>query len=50
MALLVKYHNYCIMKGFYLSRWLKALDVTLEKGKGLVLGKLWNIQLIEANF
>ena len=50
MALLVKYYNHCIMKGFYPRRWLKALDVTLEKGKGPVLGKLRNIQLIEADF
>ena len=28
---------------------MKVLDITLEKGKGLILGKLRIIQLIEAN-
>ena len=30
-------------------KWLKILDVTIEKGKGLVIGKLRTIQLIEAD-
>ena len=36
-----------IRKVFYLKRWLQVLDIFLEKGKGLVLGKLWTMQLIE---
>ena len=30
-------------------RWLKVLDVILEKGKGPIIGKLRIIQLIEAD-
>ena len=48
--MLVKYYNIIIVKGFYPSQWIKILDVMLEKGKGLVLGNLKTIQLIEANF
>ena len=50
MSLLVKYYNQCLMREFYPNRQLKALDITLEKGKGPVLGKLRTIQLIEADF
>ena len=45
----VLYYSTLIRKGFYLKRWLKVLDVILEKGKGPVLGKLRTIQLIEAD-
>ena len=46
----MKYYNVIVMKGFYPSRWLKILDIILEKGKRPVLGKLCTIQLIEADF
>ena len=49
IKLLVYYCNIIIKKGFYLTRWLQVLDVIIEKGKKLVLGKLRTIQLIEAN-
>jgi len=48
--LLVKYYNAIIIKEFYSLRWLKTLNIILEKGKGPVLGKLRMIQLIEADF
>ena len=49
-SLLVKYYNIIIIKGFYSNQWLKILDVMLKKGKGLVLRKLYTIQLIKADF
>ena len=48
--LLVKYYNIIFIKQFYLSHWIKILDIILEKGKGSVLGQLRTIQLIEADF
>jgi len=47
--ILVLLYNTVISKGYYLKRWLKVLDVILEKGKGPVIGKLRTIQLIEAD-
>ena len=41
--ILMKYYNIIIQKRFILSRWLKVLDDMLDKGKGLVLGKLRTI-------
>jgi len=41
--ILVLFYSVLIKKGFYLKRWLKVLDVILEKGKGPVLGKLHTI-------
>ena len=35
----ITYYNLIIERQFYLSRWLKILDMMLEKGKGLVLDK-----------
>ena len=32
-----------------MKRWLKVLDIILEKGKGPILGKLRNITLIEGD-
>ena len=48
--ILMKYYNTIIKWRFYLKSWLKVLDIILDKGKGLVLGKLWIIQLIKADF
>jgi len=39
-TLLVQYYNLIIQKQYYPTRWLKTLDVTIEKGKGLVIRKL----------
>ena len=48
-TLLVQYYNLIIQKQYYPTRWLKTLDVTIEKGKGLVIRKLRIIKLIEAD-
>ena len=47
--ILLIFYNTLIKNGYYLKRWLKVLDVILEKGKGPVIGKLRTIQLIEAD-
>ena len=47
--ILVTYYNILIEKGYYPRRWLKILDTILEKGKGMILGKLRTITLIEAD-
>ena len=47
--ILVTYYNILIEKGYYPKRWLKILDAMLEKGKGMILGKLRTITLIEAD-
>ena len=49
IALLVNYYNLIIKHCFYPSRWMKILDIVIEKGKELILGKLRIIQLIEAD-
>ena len=41
--------NIILRKSYYNKRQLKVLDTILEKEKGLVLGKLINIQLIKTN-
>ena len=38
--ILIKYYNVIIQKEFYSTRWLKVLDVMLDKGKGPIIGKL----------
>ena len=47
--LLVQYYNLIVQKQYYPTRWLKTLDITIEKGKGPVIRKLRTIQLIEAD-
>ena len=47
--ILVTYYNLIIERQFYLSRWLKTLDIMLKKGIGLVVDKLCTIQIIKAN-
>ena len=39
IKILVWYFN-TIRKSFYPSQWIKILDIVIEKGKGLILGKL----------
>ena len=38
--ILIKYYNTIIKQRFYPKRYLKVLDVMLDKEKGPVLGKL----------
>ena len=40
IAILLQFYNQLIKKEYYPKRWLKVLDIMLEKGKGLILGKL----------
>ena len=48
-AILVAVMNLFIREMYYPKRWLNLTEVSLEKGKGLVLGKLRFITLIEGN-
>ena len=41
--------NISIKECYYPQHWLKIVDITIEKGKWLVLGKHHNIQLIEVD-
>ena len=50
ISILLQFYNIIILKEFYLHRWLKVLDVMLDKEKGPILGKLRIIQLIEVDF
>ena len=47
--ILVEFYNMILREGYYPKRWLNLVDVTLEKGKGLIIGKLRIITLIECN-
>ena len=47
--LLVKFYNVLMQNVMYVQRWIRTLDVIIEKGKGPVLGKLRITQLIEAD-
>jgi len=47
--ILIKFCNTVMQQEIYPKRWLKVLDIILEKGKGPFLGKLRTIQLIEAD-
>ena len=47
--ILVAFYNILIDKGYYPCRWIKILDVMLGKGKGMIIGKLRTITLIEAD-
>ena len=47
--ILIKYYNLIIKQYHFLSRWLKILDIMIEKVKEPIVGKLRTIQLIEAN-
>ena len=48
-SIFIQFYNMIISKYYYSNRWLSILDIIIEKGKGLILGKLCRIQLIEAN-
>ena len=45
--ILESYYNTIVKVKFYSTRWLKILDVMIEKGKSPTIGKLRTIQLIE---
>ena len=47
--ILVTYYNLIIKNGYFPKRWLNILDAMLGKGKGMILGKLRIIMLIEAD-
>ena len=47
LSSIVLSHTIIIRKQYFPMRWMKILEVILEKGKGPVLGTLRNIQLIE---
>ena len=44
---LVKFYNVIVKHQCYPKRWLDALDMMLEKGKGNLISKLRVIQIIE---
>ena len=48
--LMVDLYNAMIREEYYVKRWIKILDVIIEKGKGPVIGTLRVIQLIEVDF
>ena len=48
-SILVRFYNLLLQKEYYPKRWLDILDVMIGKGKGMVLGKLRIITLIEAD-
>ena len=48
-GILIKFYNAIVRKQYYPKRWLKVLNVMLDKGKGPMIGKLRTIQLIEAD-
>ena len=47
--LLFRFYNVLIKRKYFILRWIKILDIIMEKGKGLILGKLRIIQLIEVD-
>ena len=49
IAVLVRFYNLLLRNEYYPKRWLDILDVMIGKGKGMVLGKLRIITLIEAD-
>ena len=49
IKLIVNFYNHIICNNYYSERQLKIVNIILEKGKELVLGKLHIIQLIEAD-
>ena len=47
---LVRFYNLIIKNGYFPKRWLNILDSMIGKGKGMTLGKLRIIALIEADW
>ena len=48
-TILVWFYNVLLKQCYYPVRWINIVEITLEKGKGPVLGKLRNITLIEGD-
>ena len=48
-AMLVWFYNILLTQNYYPKRWIDLVEITLEKGKGPILGKLRNITLIEGD-
>ena len=46
---LIRFYNLLLRNGYFPKRWLDILNVIIEKEKGLVLGNLHIIMLIEAD-
>ena len=46
---LVMFYNLSMKNRCYVKRWEQNLDALLNKGKGMILGKLRTITLIEAD-
>ena len=49
MNVLINFYNIMLKNRYYSARWEKILGVMLSKEKGIVLGKLRMITLIEAD-
>ena len=49
MYLLLEFCNMIIREGYYPQYWLNILNASIKKGKGPIIGKLRNIQLIKAD-
>ena len=49
MAILVRFYNILLKNEYFPKHWLNILDVMIGKGKGMILGKLRIITLIEAD-
>ena len=48
-AVLVIFYNILLKNEYFPKHWLNILDVMIGKGKGMILGKLRIITLIEAD-
>ena len=49
IEVLIKFYNIVIKHNHYPKRWLKAVDVMIEKGKGPRIDKLRTLEMIEAD-
>ena len=49
IVIIVWFYNISLLQNYYSKRWINLVEITLEKGKGPILGKLRNITLIEGD-
>ena len=49
LNILLMFYNIILKQWYCPNRWLKILEICIEKGKGPLLGKLRNLQLIEGD-
>ena len=47
--ILVAFYNILLKESYYPKRWLNLVEMILEKGKGLIIGKLRSITSIEGD-